>query len=119
LLADEIDSDTAFIMLPEAIPIPPAPLEGPDSATPPPPVSPTPTTPGAGPIPGKQTAVQLSFWATREQLFAAWQGLANLADAAGTVHVTVEARKEDGFDQVWLRNAVTEPVEESGAEVDA
>jgi hypothetical protein len=35
-----------------------------------------------------------------------------------TVHVSVEARKDDGFDPVWLRNAVTEPVEESGAEVD-
>jgi len=41
-----------------------------------------------------------------------------LTSTAGTVHVTVEARKEDGFDQVWLRNAVTEPVEESGVEVD-
>ena len=44
--------------------------------------------------------------------------LANLADKAGTIHVTIEAHKEDGFDPVWLRNAVTEPVEESGAEVD-
>ena len=35
-----------------------------------------------------------------------------------SAHVTVEARKEDGFDPVWLRNAVTEPIEESGAEVE-
>jgi hypothetical protein len=63
-------------------------------------------------------SVQLSFWATRDQLYNAWNGVANLADAAGTVHVTVEGRKDDGFDPVWLRNAVTEPIEESGAEVD-
>jgi hypothetical protein len=105
-------------MLPEAIPLPPPPMLGAEPPPPPGPVPPGPTPPGAAPTPGKQTAVQLSFRATREQLFAAWQGLANLADAAGTVHVTVEGRKEDGFDQVWLRNAVTEPIEESGAEVD-
>ena len=63
--------------------------------------------------------VRISFWADRQQLFAAWNGVANLADAAGTVHVTVEAHKEEGFDRVWLRNAVTEPIEESGADVDA
>ena len=40
------------------------------------------------------------------------------ADTAGTVHVTADAHREEGFDRVWLRNAVTEPVEESGAEVD-
>jgi hypothetical protein len=82
------------------------------------PIGPGPVPPGPGPTPDKQTAVQLSFRANRQQLYAAWNGLANLADAAGTVHVTVEARREEGFDQVWLRNAVTEPVEESGAEVE-
>ncbi|HUW11364.1 MAG TPA: AAA family ATPase, partial [Anaerolineae bacterium] len=120
LPADEIDFDEGFLMLPSAMPVAPegeTPV-GPAPPVPPGPDPPGPVPPGPGPKEGKQTAIQLSFWATREQLFAAWSGLANLADAAGTVHVTVEARKEDGFDEVWLRNAVTEPVEESGAEVD-
>jgi len=106
------------LMLPQALPAEPVvEAPGPQPPVPPGPEPPGPVPPGPGPTLEKQTAVQLSFWATREQLFAAWNGLANLADKAGTVHVTVEARNEEGFDPVWLRNAVTEPVEESGAEV--
>ena len=119
LSEDEVDLDDGLLMLPQAVPAPL--IEPPPGSEPPVPPGaepPGPVPPGPGPAAEKQTAVQLSFWATREQLFAAWNGLANLADAAGTVHVTVEAHKQDGFDQVWLRNAVTEPVEESGAEVD-
>jgi len=90
---------------------------GPEPPVPPGTEPPGPIPPGPGPTPEKQTTVRISFSANRQQLFAAWNGLANLADDAGTVNVTVEARKDEGFDQVWLRNAVIEPVEESGASV--
>jgi len=116
LSEDEVDFDDGFLMLPQALPAE-AVVEAPGPEPPAPP-GPGPVPPGPGPIPEKQMTVRISFRANRQQLYAAWNALANLADAAGTVHVTVEAHKEEGFDQVWLRNAVTEPVEESGAEVD-
>ena len=59
-----------------------------------------------------------SFRADRQQLFGCWNAVANLADKAGTVRIRVEAQCEEGFDPVWLRNAVLEPIEESGADRD-
>jgi hypothetical protein len=115
----EIDFETGFLMLPSALPLPPAAAVGTEPPKQPEPTPSGPDTPGPGPTPEKRTAVQLSFWATREQLFNAWNAVANLAEASGRVHVTVEGRKDDGFDPVWLRNAVTEPIEESGAEVES
>ncbi|MCL4368770.1 MAG: hypothetical protein M1337_06350 [Actinobacteria bacterium] len=41
-----------------------------------------------------------------------------LAEKAGRVTLTVEASKADGFDKDWLRNAVYEPLEEQGIEVE-
>ena len=41
--------------------------------------------------------------------------LQNLADKAQKVTVTfdIEAEAEEGFDPVWLRNAVEEPLDEA------
>ncbi|MBI4445357.1 MAG: AAA family ATPase, partial [Acidobacteria bacterium] len=113
---DEIDLDSGFLIMPPAIPQA-APGPGP---TPP---GPTPPGPGPGPEPlppesvppgpVAQTSVELAFRADRNQLYTAWQAIANLADLAGSVAVTVRADSEKGFDQSKLRNGVLEPLEEA------
>ena len=35
------------------------------------------------------------------------------AQGAGSIRMTVEAEKAEGFDPAWLRNAVLEPLEEA------
>jgi len=55
---------------------------------------------------------------TRREIFASANALANLADKAGSIRVTVEAEKADGFDPAWLRNAVLEPLEEADVRVE-
>lgn len=113
---DEIDLDSGFLIMPPAIPKP---------ATGPEPIPPGPTLPGPGPGPEPlppgsvppgpvaQTSVELAFRADRNQLYTAWQAIANLADLAGSVAVTVRADSEKGFDQSKLRNGVLEPLEEA------
>jgi hypothetical protein len=126
--ADNIEPAAAFIIVPEAIeseapPIPtpyqPQPTVG--GATP----SPGPTvvapgitrsTPGAGT--DRRTAVRLAMRMTRREIFASANALANLADKAGSIQVTVEAEKADGFDPAWLHNAVLEPLEEADVRVE-
>jgi hypothetical protein len=112
---DEIDLDSGFIMLPSAIPQF-APTQTPAGG----PTGPAPSGPtGVGaPVaqPGGtaslQTHVELSFDADRNQLFDAWNAIANLADLAGKVAVTVHAEKADGFDKSKLQNGVIEPLRE-------
>jgi len=112
----EVDLGSAFIVLPMAIeagaPHPPTPLgpvpPGPGPQPPvPPPLSPPVTT---------QTTVQLSMRMTRQQLYASVNAISNLAEAAGSIQMTVEAHKLDGFDPTWLRNAVLEPLDEADVE---
>ena len=55
---------------------------------------------------------------TRQQLYASFNVFANLADAAGSIRMKIEAQKLDGFDPIWLRNAVFEPLDEADVEVD-
>jgi hypothetical protein len=117
--ADEIDLDLGFLMMPEAIPysspepppipgpIPPGP-EPPQPGTPPP--EPTPE-PQPGPV--VQKSVELTFTADRNQLFKAWPALANLADMAGTVKISIRAESSEGFDKSKLRNGVYEPLQEA------
>jgi hypothetical protein len=50
---------------------------------------------------------------TRQQLYASFNAIGNLAQEAGSIHLTVEAEKTDGFDLAWLRNAVLEPLQEA------
>ena len=120
---DEIDLESGFLMMPHAIPQPvPEPGPGPT----PPGSGPTPT-PGTGPGPGPtppgptptgpgpapQKVVELAFSADRDQLYAAWNALANLADMAGKVAVSVRAESPDGFDKSKLQNGVMEPLREA------
>jgi hypothetical protein len=125
---DEIDLDSGFIMLPAAIPRPQpaAPQPAADGTTtttapyptptagggPPSTVAETPTasTPSGG---AGQKAVDISFSANRNALFTAWNAMANLADMAGTVKVTVHAESSEGFNRSKLQNGVLEPLREA------
>jgi hypothetical protein len=121
---DEIDLESGFIMLPQAIPQPaPTPMPG---------GAPPGTLPAIGPIvggaqsgttpvpasqtggaPAPQTQVELKFTADRTQLFTAWNAVANLADMAGKVIVTVKAENPAGLDKAKLQNGVLEPLREA------
>jgi hypothetical protein len=117
---DEVDLEAGFLMMPQAIPqpapVPALPLPGvpPDVTLPP---SAAPTLPGSVlPPPSKppvERAVELTFTANRNQLYTAWNAIANLADLAGAVRVTVCAESAAGFDQSKLRNGVLEPLREA------
>jgi len=125
---DEIDLDSGFVMLPTAIPqpqpvAPQPPTDGTTTTTPP---YPTPTEGGGTPstvpetpststpsVGVAQRAVDISFSADRNALFTAWNAMANLADMAGTVKVTVHAESSEGFDRGKLQNGVLEPLRES------
>jgi hypothetical protein len=121
---DEVDLDSGFLMLPQAIPIA-APPPGP-SPTPPPggpegggpeggggAGTPPEVTPPPGGPQGPQTQVQLVFKADRNQLYTAWSAIANLADMAGKLSVTVQAENPTGFDRSKLQNGVLEPLREA------
>jgi hypothetical protein len=125
---DEIDIGAAFIILPVAI----APEQVVTQPTPDPQpgggaVTPTPgstgTTQGGGAgHPGPErtavTHIRLPLRMNRQQLYASFNAIANLAEQAGQIQVTVEAHKPDGFDPNWLRNAVYEPLEEENVQMD-
>ncbi len=122
---DEIDMGTGFIVLPAAIePIAEAPpVEA--TSTVPTPATVTPESPTAEPqptfqtgAPTAQTRVALRLSLTRSQLYASFNALSNLADKAGTIQLTITAESLQGFDPVWLRNAVIEPLDEAGVEVE-
>jgi hypothetical protein len=122
---DEIDLESGFLMVPQAIPIAspvvgPGPTEGPGNSPPrpgsvglfpPDVVPPVMSTPPAKPIADK--TLELTFAADRNQLFTAWNAIANLADLAGKVKVTIRADSEKGFDKAKLQNGVLEPLREA------
>ena len=91
-------------------PIPPGPQPGPGPIPPGPGPGPGPTPP---PKPALQTAVNLSFTANRDALFTASGAIANLADMAGQVNVTLRAESAAGFDRAKLENGVMEPLREA------
>jgi hypothetical protein len=124
---DEIDLDSGFLMMPQAIPQPASqatPGAGPGEETEIPTgggiggiIPPTGVIP-PGPVitppkPGLETTVELSFTADRNGLFTAWNAMANLADLAGKVTLTVRADSEKGFDKAKLQNGVLEPLREA------
>jgi len=123
LTEQEIDPSSAFLVLPQAIRQGPEVTQAVSEAS-------RPCTPGetttavttgdvTSQLPSeRQTAVRLSMRMTRQQIYAGTKALANLADVAGTVHLTVEAQKMDGFDPTWLRNAVLEPLDEADVKVE-
>ena len=125
---DEIDLESGFLMMPQAVPVP----------------APSPATAGAEPTgvtagasgatyadphsaawrpsdargitleaAAAQKSVEINFSADRNQLFSAWNAIANLADLAGKVTVTVRADSAEGFDKNKLQNGVLEPLRES------
>jgi hypothetical protein len=53
----------------------------------------------------------------RPKLFKTFNALGNLAEIAGEIKMAVDAQSEEGFDRNRLRNAVKEPLEESGIEI--
>jgi hypothetical protein len=122
---DEIDLESGFLMLPQAIPQPVPGSELPTGVAGGSVAAPTAalTTGGTGPpIPGETVPatkaatdklVDLMFTADRNGLFTAWNAIANLADLAGKVQVTVHAESEKGFDKAKLQNGVMEPLREA------
>jgi len=123
----KVDLGSAFIVLPQAIesetpspPTPPGVGEVPPEVTPTLPESTgvsvdiTPQPPGAEP----RTTVRLSMRMTRQQLYASFNAIGNLAEVAGSIRMQIEAQKLDGFDLTWLRNAVLEPLDEADVEVE-
>ena len=58
--------------------------------------------------------VAFSFTAGRNDLYAAWSALANLADVAGEVSISARAKPKSGFDKSKLENGVLEPLRELG-----
>jgi hypothetical protein len=121
---DEIDLESGFLMLPQAVPseeslatpgtVLPTPGSGTSSGQGP---QVPPTSPGMPVAPAGQPAarreVSLTFKGDRNQLFTAWNAIANLADMAGTITVSLHAESETGFDNTRLQNGVIEPLQEA------
>jgi hypothetical protein len=117
---EEVDLESGFLMLPEAVPVEAAPpATGPVPGGPTPPIDGGGHPPEPGPVPSPGPAitaekqVQVSFTANREELFNAWSAIANLAEMAGKVEVTVRAESEKGFDKSKIENGVLEPLREA------
>ena len=55
---------------------------------------------------------------TRNQLYRCFDALGNLAERCGSILIRVEAGSEEGIDRTWLKNAVEEPIEELGIEIE-
>jgi hypothetical protein len=78
-----------------------------------------PPPPGPGPAPGPtlptatEKVVQVGFTANRDELYSAWNAIANLADMAGKVQVSIRAECEAGFEKSKLQNGVLEPLREA------
>lgn len=130
---DEVDFDSGFLMMPEALPEAPAaqpagafPVD--TDAVPPPSVQEGPAGIGVGtstgPVTtgtdaaGRKKRVAFAFEATREQVFKAFLAIANLADKSdgARVRIRIECSSSAGFDPSWLRNAVDEPLDEADIE---
>ena len=125
---DEIDLESGFLILPSAVPAqaaipePSSEVTGGGEAQPPSSTRGDAKPPGSTPgvEPARQTEIVLRFSAARDQLFKAFPALANLADKAdcGQVHIHIRALADAGFDPCWLRNAVTEPLDEANIKLE-
>ena len=123
---DEIDLDSGFLIVPSALPAkPPATTGHPDrvqeddggySGT----TAEGEVREGNGggdeqpPVSGGAHDLTVSFVADRDEMFAAWNALANLADIAGKVSVNVTVTSETALDESRLENGVLEPLRELG-----
>ena len=118
---DEIDLDSGFLMHPAALPVQPAEATDGDGRWP---ELDAPTGPvievrdsgapdvSVAPAGADEREIALSFTAERDALYGAWNALANLADLAGEVSVSVRA--EGALDKAKLENGVLEPLRELG-----
>jgi len=120
---DEVDLESGFVMLPQSIPAD-LPATVPSStggavhdssagATTPSAPTAQPGTVSTTPQPQTEKVVQVSFTANRDQLYTAWNAIANLADMAGKVEVGIRAESDKGFDKTKLQNGVIEPLKEA------
>ena len=105
LYEDEIDLNAALLVLPQAIPAAPAATPPPSPEAPTLPTAPAPTpTPAAAPVPLQQPGpgekwvqLRLDLSMTRQQVYASFNAIGNLAEKAGTIRVIVEAQLAGGF----------------------
>jgi hypothetical protein len=118
---DEIDVDSGVLIAPGAIPVSAPPADVPVSPTAQPGAPPGPPVQGGAPTagphggsPGSSPTVDLSFSGNRNQLYAAWSAVANLADLAGEVRVSLHAEGKHAMDRTKLENGVFEPLREAG-----
>lgn len=117
---DEVDLDAGFIMFPSALPVA-ATATASSSAQPEggKPAGAEPAEPSVGgakpatPHETSEKSVEVAFEANRDELYTAWNAIANLADLAGRVKVSVTATSEKGFDKNRLENGVLEPLRET------
>ena len=117
---DEVDLETGFLIMPSAMPAAPETEQtkgeggqtegggegggggesgGEDGA--------------GGETAAARKVVDLSFEADSTQLYNSWKPLANLADMAGQVKLSVHAESDKGFDKSKLENGVLEPLREA------
>jgi hypothetical protein len=125
LAEDEVDLQSGFLIFPAALPLVATPSISPDPQPPDSGSTPPDTGPDAGARVGSgggsspptgivpQKLVELAFNADRNQLFTAWNALANLADLAGEIKITIRASSDIGFDRTKLENGVLEPLREA------
>jgi hypothetical protein len=125
----QVDLRDGLIVIPSAIqtaaPEPEGTPPTPPGETPPGPgtvAPPRPTDTAGGPVPApavSKTTVRLAMRLAPQQIYHLLDPLINLAkiSGSGSVRVTVEASKSDGFDAQWLHNAVLEPLDEADIDV--
>ena len=113
LADDEVDLETGFLMSAAAVPR----EKAPDVSLPVPAELGGDRPPTGVTDQGRKDdllrTIDLSFAADRNALFTAWNAIANLADMAGEVSVTVHAESQAGFEKAKLRNGVIEPLREA------
>lgn len=126
-LKEDLDLDSGFLIAPAAIPDKPAAPsdettggdEGGGDSTQPGDGSNS----GEGARPEDEPAhpdslggreIALSFTADKENVFQAWNAIANLADVAGEISIRATATTHEGYDKAKLENGVLEPLRELG-----
>lgn len=116
---DEVDLEGGVILLPECLireekpeptptPIEPA-AQGPTTSVPP--IQQPPDEKR------KITRIGIEMVLDRAKLYKTFNALGNLAEIAGEIKIAVIAESHEGFDRNRIRNAVKEPLEESGIEI--
>ena len=116
---DEVDLDAGFLMTPSALPEREGPL--PEKSAPeirdghePYVVDQTGRADDPKPLVSVASLHGIKFTADRDALFAAWNAVANLAELAGEVTVSVSVNETAELDKQKLENGVLEPLRELG-----